>query len=75
MGQARVIARLILVVSMLNVLMMGHKNNMADAFFFLDLICASRIEALERQVSQLIASTQGGAGLSTTVPTIRIPSG
>lgn len=78
MDQKRVIARLMLVVSILNFLMMGQKNNMTNAFFFLDLICASRIEALERQLSQLVSIQPIGSAASQAsnalIP-VRTPSG
>lgn len=42
-------------VSMLNVLIAMSGDNSAEGIFFLDLLCATRIGALERQIAQLLA--------------------
>lgn len=56
---------LILVVNL--VLVMDQKGSQVEAIFFLDLLCATRITALEQRVSQLLALEQNRPATSSTV--------
>lgn len=55
MKQVSSIIRVLAVLTVLNIIIAANKDNVAEAIFFLDLLCASRIDALEKQVSQLVA--------------------
>lgn len=59
MKQVSSIIKILTVLTVLNVLLAANEENTAEAIFFFDLLCASRIEALERQVSQLVSLSRG----------------
>lgn len=59
MKRANLNAQSLLIVCILNlVVIMSNNKPGVEAVFFLDILCASRIESLERQVAQLISLSQ-----------------
>lgn len=59
MQQVCSIIKILALLTVLNALIAANQDSEVEAIFFLDLLCASRIEALEKQVSQLVALSRG----------------
>lgn len=67
MSKINFATKFVLVATILNAIIIINKDNLVQGIFFLDLLCATRIESLEKQVAQLVALNQ--AALTTTTTT------
>lgn len=64
--------KLLLILLVLNVILVIQENIAVEGIFFLDLLCATRIDKLERQVSALVARLNGSGSIpsSTTITSL-----
>lgn len=60
------LVKILLVMSVLNALVVMN----VEGIFFLDLLCATRIESLEKQVAQLVTLTQAQNLAASTQSTV-----
>lgn len=59
--------KLLLVLLLLNVILIIQDNMAVEGIFFLDLLCATRIGNLERQVSNLVAQLAANSNTNSGV--------